>query len=309
MEQEYSIFTEDWSPASEGERREMIERIQSGNFHLSFSALYAFSVSPSAFLNYKCGETKTTNAMLLGSVLHCLVLEESEFKNRYMIGPDAPLNTAPGKNEWAEFIEQHTSAVFDRNKQGTAQLPKKDELFNLFKTETGMELIPSAIHEDAKRRAKTLVNNPACRKVFNQITQTEAALPEDFEVNGIKFRGRIDGIGDKIILDLKNMPSAVADRAIGSVFARKLTWQMYLYDEAFGGGRTPYILAVDGNSECCAIALSDNHLSRAKIEVRQMVTKFKELVLESLLFGPKVWDASQNFWAKTELNQEGIYYL
>ena len=307
--EDQSIFDEIYSPASEAEKAALIEKLHSGDYHLSFSALTAFAKSPRAFIDYKCAERKSTPAMLLGNILHCMILEESEVKNRYIKAPDVPMNTAAGKNEVAEFIISITGQSFETNKQGNYILPAKDELFKQFSEQTGLQLVQGSMFEEAKFRAKCLVSNRACRAVLNKITETEAFLPDDFNVAGVKFKGRIDGKGNSVILDLKNMPDATMDVASRTVWSRKLHWQAWAYDESFGGGHKCYVLAVDGTGETSALCFHETHLTKAKKQVERYVHLFKQCVFESMVEGLHIWDMSQDFWAKTEMNEEGIIYL
>jgi hypothetical protein len=57
----------------------IISGLMSGESHLSYSSLKAFKKSPIDFINYKMGKKETTDAMLFGSMLHCLVLEPQDF--------------------------------------------------------------------------------------------------------------------------------------------------------------------------------------------------------------------------------------
>src|SRR5687767_9617340 len=68
-------------------RQEHIDRIVNGLMshenHLSYSSISAFKHSPRKFIDYKMGIKEETDAMLYGSMLHCLVLEPDDFFNRY----------------------------------------------------------------------------------------------------------------------------------------------------------------------------------------------------------------------------------
>ncbi|MBT7493497.1 MAG: hypothetical protein HN704_18010, partial [Bacteroidetes bacterium] len=64
--------------------REVIDKIVKRQFHLSASSLKSFKQSPKAFIDYKLKEWKQTDAMLSGSMVHCLILEPEEFEKRYI---------------------------------------------------------------------------------------------------------------------------------------------------------------------------------------------------------------------------------
>jgi hypothetical protein len=65
-EQNYFSVFDEYEEPKQAEKDELIDKLQSGKFSLSYSSLAAFSVSPRAFVAYKIKERdRTTKAMLL----------------------------------------------------------------------------------------------------------------------------------------------------------------------------------------------------------------------------------------------------
>lgn len=314
----YTVFDEYEEPNIE-EKNALIDKLQSGKFTLSYSSLAAFSVSPRAFIAYKLKERKTTKAMILGEAVHCKVLEPDEFNTRYVIAPDVDGTTVAGKNAWAELYMQLTKDELPTNKQGNYVIPKQELLIeqvkNLTKKEDpvtgkvlfdGITILPAAVNKDADFRARMLVTNRATRHVIDQITDTELSI--EYEFNGIKFTGRIDGRGRGMIADIKNMPDATLRAARFQVMARKMHWQAFGYNRASDENCTCFILAVDGNGETSAHQFDERHLEKAEVEIAEYCNLFKDLIADSF-FDRSVWDASQDFWLRTEHNPYGINKL
>jgi hypothetical protein len=67
--------------------------------YLSYSALKAFAKSPNHYLQYVNREFVETPAMVLGSALHCAVLEPNEYGKRYTIAPKFDRRTKAGKEQ------------------------------------------------------------------------------------------------------------------------------------------------------------------------------------------------------------------
>jgi hypothetical protein len=288
------------------EKAALIAKLQSGDYTLSFSSLVAFAVSPAYFIAYKLQETKNTDAMLLGDVSHCYIFEPGKIRERYHVMPDVDATTVEGKNAWAKVYMDYTGREVPSNKNGNFQPPKKADIIAEIKAATGTTILPFKVDENAKFRARKVINNRACRSVLNQITYTEKAV--EWVFCGIKFRGRIDAGGDGIIADLKNMPDATIDKAVGTIWSRRLHWQAFGYNESQGGNNKCHIIAVDGNGETSVHVFHPNHLANAERQMKRYCHEFKRCIVESI-FDLSVWDMSQDFWLKTDLNREGINYL
>jgi len=299
----FEIFDDGFIEPKQEEKTQLIADLQSGNFHLSFSALSAFAISPRSFIAYKLQEKKTTKAMTLGQAVHCLVLEPDAFKDRFFVAPDVNGATKEGKATWhkiyCDFVDDVPADEFKM---------KIDDIIEAVRQKNGTIVLAGKVNEDAKNRARALTKNRACRYVLDQITQTEMFLPNDFQIAGVRFKGAIDGKGTGVIADIKNMPDATLDKAIGSIWSRRLHWQAFAYDSAFGGGHNCHILCVDGFGETSAHCFSEIHLHRAESQIKKYIQHFKGAVFESI-YDPSIWDMSQDFWLRSDMNTEGINFL
>ena len=87
---------------------------------VSWSSLKHYDRSPAHYLENFLHPPESTPAMILGSALHCLVLEPDEFWNRYAVDPGFDRRTKAGKEQWAAFEEANrgkellTSAQYEQ---------------------------------------------------------------------------------------------------------------------------------------------------------------------------------------------------
>lgn len=315
----YLLFEDTYIEPKQEEKDALIDKLQGGDYTLSYSSLSAFTVSPRNFIAYKLKEKKTTPAMILGEAVHCKILEPDAFKERYYVAPEVNAATSEGKNTWAKIYMELTGDELPTNKAGNYVIPKIAELIDaikLYTTETdkvtkkvtkpGITVLPGAVNKDADFRARMLIRNKATRWIIDQITQTE--LDIQFEFSGIRFTGRVDGSGRNLIADIKNMPDATLHAAKYAIMGRKMYWQAFCYDTALEGTRDCYILAVDGNGETSAHRFDQKHKERAEVEMSEYCDKFKDLIADSF-FDRAVWDQSQEYWLKSEHNPIGINFL
>ena len=296
----FELFEDGYVEPKAEEKAALIAQLQSDDYTLSFSSLSAFAISPAAFIAYKLQETKTTKAMLLGELLHCLVLEPEKAGERYFIAPNVNGATKEGKEAWRKIYSDFVCEVGDDFKM------KQDDIIAAVKQSTGTTVIPATVNEEAKFRARRILSNRACRAVLDQITHTEKRV--NFEFCGINFRGVIDAKGHNIIADLKNMPDATLDKATGSIWSRRLHWQAFGYNEAEGGRNTCHIIAVDGAGETSVHAFNFRHLDSAERQMKRYCTEFKRCIIESFM-DAAVWDMSQDCWLKSDMNTHGSNYL
>lgn len=284
------------------EKAEVIAKLSSGDYTLSFSALSAFAISPYAFIAYKVQERKQTPAMLMGDIVHCRVLEPDVFEKRYRIAPTCNAATTEGKAVWGGIFEEMTGEELARNKQDNYILPKMADLIEEIKAKTGITVIPGKVAEEGDFRARRLLKNKASRWVIDQLTQTEEAV--EIEVGGVKIRGRVDGSGSNIILDIKNVVNAELHAAAYAIKSRKLHWQAWVYSTALGI-RNYYIACVDGRGEVSVHLIPEKMIDQAEIEISEYVERFKDLAMSGM-FDASVWDQSQDFWLQTQENPFGI---
>lgn len=298
----------DYVEPKESEIKAVIDSLHRDDFTLSYSSISAFAISPRSFIAYKVKERKETDAMLLGTVVHCLILEPDTFSKRYVVGPNVNASTLEGKEAWAEFAIGKGVDI-PVNEKGKYVLPKLDDLKADIKAASGVQVITGKMYEDAQFRARCAVKNSAFQFVLSQITQTEVDTPEGFTISvfpsNYRFKGRIDGQGEGIRMDIKNVRSAQRHDAARAIQYGGVAMQAYIYEQAYGVSDY-YVCCIDATGETSVHRLSRKMILDAGEQLEALLTAFEKAISDSF-DRPGVWAESQDFWLRSPENPFGIH--
>lgn len=258
---------------------DMVAKLMRGDMCLSYTALSNFQISPAAFVEYKLGKKIETDAMIYGSMVHCLVLEPDDFDNRYLCLDDA------------QVISEIGGA-----KPRATKLYKEWYAVEAAKAGNRMVVEP----EDAKHARTVAMNvrtNRASSKILRRVSVREKAIEWDFM--NFKFHGYIDGDGDDTIFDLKTMPDADPKKVQREIASRGLHIQAAMY--TIGNGGMPkkyYIIAVDKMGGVSVHLIHDRLMEQGLADYTRLVGKFNECILS------EAWEQSFDFWAE---RADGIF--
>lgn len=256
----------------------IIDALMSHEGHLSFSSLKAFAESPATFAEYKLAKREPTDAMLFGSMLHCLVLEPQDFDNRYLCLDDRDICVQIGgakpraTKAYKEWLAVTVSEAGNR------------------------EIVETNEYLAAKIIASNVLHNRASAKVLDLCWQHEQ--PIEWEFMNFKFKGFIDGIGEKAICDLKTCPDANPDKFQRDIINNKYYLQAAMYLYAKEVNLPYYIIAVDKKSGVSVHKLEDKLIELGMKEYIELLNRFNECILKDH------FDQSFDFWAE---RQDGIY--
>lgn len=227
---------------------------------MSYSSICAFMENPEKFIEYKTGQKEQTESMLYGAMLHCLVLEPSEFEKRYhclddeaicaQIGGAKPRGTKLYK-EWKE------AALGEAN---------------------GRIIVQTDDYISAKIAAESVLKNRASRKVLNLAPQREVKI--EWEYKNFKFLGFKDGEGDNAIFDLKSMPDADWQVVQREIIKRKLYIQAAMYEYGTGSYKDYYIIAVDKMKGVSVHKLHQKLIEKGMEEYDDILNKFNLCILD-----------------------------
>lgn len=255
---------------------ELLIKIINKEEHLSFSSLKAFMKSPKDFVEYKFAERKSTKSMDFGTMVHCLILEPSEFENRYVIVPD----DAPRKPSITQL---------------TAKKPSDDTIkaiayWNEFEVNNKNKTIISKDEKsDAEKIANNLKYNSSASKILNMCNEFEVGL--DFEYNNFRFKGYVDANGEKVRADVKIYASAEPRKFQRDAFKDFLHIQASIYNT--GLGNVPYYLLVADKSGGVSVhKISLDLIEYGKKQLDETLEQFNRCILENK------WSESYNFYSE-----------
>ena len=147
------------------------------NEAISHSKLETFRKRPLLFRKRyidKALAPESSAAFIMGSALHCAVLEPDEYQFRYVVAPDVDRRTKAGKEEWAAFQAQNA----------------------------GKEVISREDNEVVKRMADACRSHPIAADLLEQ---GEAEVTWRVQDGSLTLQCRTDWINtkDNFILDVK----------------------------------------------------------------------------------------------------------
>lgn len=143
--------------------------------YLSYSQLKAFAKSPNHYLAYLEQYFEQTPQMLLGSVIHCKVLEPHEFALRYAVAPQADKRTKEGKAIHQAF---------------------QDKL-------NGQVVISEDQYDLASKVALAITD-----QAIDILEGTEKEITKLADIHGERFKAVADVVGANYIADLKTAADA-----------------------------------------------------------------------------------------------------
>lgn len=215
--------------------------------HASWTGIKEFKRSPKHFLEYlevkrrrKLGLEKPTDAMLLGSVFHCLSLEHrlpegEKFNDKYVVAPSFNKRTNAGKEDFAKFEQDNK----------------------------GKEVITGAMFQAATNMSEAV--RFSAKKYIEGLEAAEFKLEWEHE-SGIEILSFLDGVGGDYFLELKSCQNASP-----VVFQRQAWWDGYVHQVAlYGEGMNRIKIVLPAVIVACESSppygVSINRISEEQIE-------------------------------------------
>lgn len=166
---------------------------------LSYSSLKEFAKSPRHYVEYLRREKKPTAAMTFGSLIHCLLLQPTEFNNQFAVMSNIDRRTKDGKAAYEAFL---ISAE-------------------------GKEVITEDQYDEANNLVNRVVSEGHIADAIKNCNRFEHEWKAD--INGLPFRGFFDGEADDYILEVKTANDASPKTIINDFYNRQYHIQAGLY--------------------------------------------------------------------------------
>lgn len=188
-----------------------IAKLQSGDFHMSYSSLKAFMKSPRSLISYMTEDFEGSPAMMVGKAIHCLVLEgEDVFNDRY-------------REKAAKATGTGSMAI---NAAYEAGLDRVDA--------SGNEIIwlDKVLIADIRRRADIVLKNYPCKKLLEECDCREVEIK--WEHQGIQFLGYVDLMAGSALTfgELKTCTDARQNKIMYQIKDLKYYVQVAMYRDA-----------------------------------------------------------------------------
>jgi exodeoxyribonuclease VIII len=256
----------------------MVDQLMKGEMRLSYSALSAFKESPAKFIEYKTRQKVTTDAMIFGSMVHCLILEPEDFNNRYFTFDDS-----------------------EKTKEVGGEKPRATKAYKEWKAVTMAEagdrvVVDPGDFASAQIIAQNIANNRAAAKVLRLCPRHEK--PIEWEYKNFKFHGFIDGDGDEATFDLKICADASPRKFLRTIYEMDYHMQGAMYQCGNDRVKRHYMIAADRSGGVSVHLLHDKLIEKGMEEYDRLVGKFNECILSD------GWDQSFDFWSE---RYDGIY--
>ena len=263
---------------------QLISDLMDGSKTLSFSSLKAFRNSPNDFIDYVFREKKQTDAMLLGTLIHCLVLEPEKFEERYTVLDDEAKCIEIAGTDWQE-----------EGKKPRSTKKYKEWKAEFLSTCTG-EVIPLNQFQQATIIAANITHNRAAKKILNLCPNREVRLEWKFKNFG--FTGYYDAGGSKIRVDIKKVPDASPRAAQRTIISMWYHGQAAMYLTADGTFLPFYIICCDAKGGVSVHKLDKSLIEQGLEDYSNVVDKFNECLLK------ESFNQSYDFWAES---YDGIF--
>jgi hypothetical protein len=179
---------------------------------ISNSMLSVFKKSPKLFFSYYIKRDlaipESTESMLLGSMVHCMILEPEEFAKRYAIRPQCDRRTTVGRKIFEEFSATLNSSV---------------------------EIVKSEDAAIAAACYRSLIAHEDFQEAMKATWETRIVEKRiDFDVAGISMRCKPDYLSKEaaVIIDVKTTDDASPEEFAKSIVKYGYHRQAWLYREA-----------------------------------------------------------------------------
>lgn len=249
----------------------IVSDLMDGTTALSFSALKNFRDSPMDFINYKLKTVEPTDAMLFGTMVHCLVLEPDAFETRFMAIDDTEMCATIGgakpraTNKYKDWMNEQRALAGER------------------------VVVAPEDYKHAKVIALNVLYNRASAKVLKLTEHRETKI--EWNNKNFNFRGIIDAHGPKCIMDLKTCADAETRKFQRDIITNGYYLQAAMYMHGLGVDVPYYIVAVDKMGGVSVHVLDEQLMAEGAKEYEFLLDKFNECILTD------GFHKSYDFWA------------
>lgn len=244
------------------EFKQEIEAIYKGEKHISFSALKAFLQSPKHFYNYKMNK-ETTKAMEQGKIFHMACLEYDKLMSKYWVLDDSE------KIEEIGGAKPRSTKVYREWKEKQIQL------------NSGKEMISQEDLDLYTSMKDYLYQCSATKHLMEGLIHKEK--PFEFEYDGFKVKGQIDGEGKDYCIDLKKCADASFKKIRWVIEDMMYDMQGAIYSHAVQK-QDYYLIFIDPNINVTVVKIGKEKLQAGFNKFAVGVEQFRNCIEEDKFY-------------------------
>lgn len=213
---------------------------------LSYSSIKEFAKSPRHYMNYINAKREPSKEMNMGSLIHALLLYPSEISKQFAIAPDVDKRTKEGKAAWEQFVQTSEGKI--------------------------------AVTESELNEANSIVDIALSSKEISNMISQCTAFEQEFrhDIQGLPFRGFVDGIANDFILEVKTMSDASPQNIIREFYNRKYYIQAGLYSSVYKLPVRYIILETKPPYNYMHSFASQDYIQKGIEELNWLTTRFKQ---------------------------------
>jgi exodeoxyribonuclease VIII len=223
---------------------------------LSFSSIKEFAKSPRHYLDYISKErTPPTDAMKLGSMVHCMILTPNLFNEQFAVAPDINKRTNAGKEEWIQFANLHA----------------------------GKTIVNNEDYEHARKLVDGVMCNDEIYDTVMSCTNFEREWRS--EIHGLPYRGFFDGESDDYILEIKTVADGHPKAVMSDFIRRKYHLQSGLYN-LVSGKKILYLIVETSSPYLSYLAYADDRYNEIGIkDIAELNNNFTKCLISGIFNG------------------------
>ena len=226
---------------------------------LSYSSLKEFAKSPAHYIAYLNGDKEPSKEMIFGSMLHCLLLQPKEFNSQFAVMPNVDRRTSEGKATYAKFMSEAE----------------------------GKSVVQESELEDANRLVEKVMMQDHFKKLVSDCNIFENEFRQD--IDGLPFRGFIDGEADNYVLEVKTASDAHPKTIINNFYDRGYHIQAAIYNMVTNKPVKYLIIETKSPYNIVVADASQDYINLGKKTVSELVMLFNGCMQNNL------WDMGYEF--------------
>ena len=238
---------------SDSEKPNIRRAIDSNEFYHSqkeyVSSSTLKSIAKRSVYHHINSHLKESEALLVGSAFHTIVLEPHLFDEEFFVMPKFDRRTKSGKQK-AHALESEMIAQ-------------------------GKKCITQPNYDMIVAMKNAIANNPVCSGILTGGEPEVSFYVEDF--HGIKVRVRPDYLGKDYVVDLKSCQDASPKSFLGDIYKYGWKIQAAFYADVLGMDKFYFLASEKKNPYACQVYLmSEKSMAEGRAQYLQAIELWKE---------------------------------